>query len=66
MRKKVRGPVRKRQEPPESKSLRDKRKRHIEEVLAMTDFDMEQAAQLLEISVTELEGWISRLGIVKP
>jgi len=45
------------------KSLQDMRKAHIEKVLRLAGGDIDKAAALLRISVTELRRWMTKLGI---
>lgn len=44
-------------------SLQRIRKEHIEEVLRLTGHNLEQTAQILEISMQELRRWMHKLGI---
>jgi len=45
------------------KSLRDMRKAHIEQMWNRAGGDEEKTAALLEIPVTELRRWMTKLGI---
>jgi transcriptional regulator with PAS, ATPase and Fis domain len=47
----------------DAKSLQNIRKAHIQSVLELAGGDVEAAAQLLEISVSELRRWMTKLGI---
>jgi len=44
-------------------SLQRKRKEHIEQVLQLAGYDLEKAAGILYISVTELRSWMRKLEI---
>ena len=44
-------------------SLKNVRKQHILRVLRLVGYDEVKAATVLEISVTELRGWMRKLGI---
>lgn len=46
-----------------AKSLQDIRKAHIQRVLEMAEGNVKTAANLLEIPVSELRRWMTRLGI---
>jgi transcriptional regulator with PAS, ATPase and Fis domain len=47
----------------DAKSLQDIRKTHIQHVLEMAKGNIETAADLLEIPVSELRRWMTKLGI---
>lgn len=47
----------------DAKSLQDIRKAHIQRVLEMARGNVETAADLLEIPVSELRRWMTKLGI---
>jgi ActR/RegA family two-component response regulator len=45
------------------KSLQDMRKAHIQRVIVLSGGNMEEAARLLEISVSDLHRWMKKLKI---
>jgi DNA-binding NtrC family response regulator len=60
------GPESEMPEPPSAKSLEEAKKRHVQHILQEVRFDLDEAARLLDIEMSELRALMGKLGIQSP